>query len=236
LGLILCLETATPVCSVALVREGEILSQRESTAGNDHAALLSLFVTEVLADAGLDIKSLDAIAVSMGPGSYTGLRIGASAAKGYCYALDKPLIAIPTLQAMADGMRIEIQSANEEMPAKLCFCPMLDARRMEVYSALYDSDNQCLREVEAEVLDENSFADFLRDHNVLFFGSGALKTQALLGENPAARFDLSYQHGAANIARIAEQKFIKKEFEDMAYFEPFYLKDFVAGKPRVKGL
>lgn len=235
MGLILCLETATPICSVALVNNGEVLCLRESKAGNDHSALLTLFVKEVMTSVSLDLGSLDAIAVSKGPGSYTGLRIGVSAAKGYCYALDKPLIAIPTLQAMANGMSKQMKKVGLK-ERSLLFCPMIDARRMEVFSAVYNVGNQCIREVEAEIISEESFSAFLQENTLLFFGTGAEKTEPLLGNHPNARFDREFQHSAANLAGIAEDKYIKKEFEDVAYFEPFYLKDFVAGKPRVKGL
>ncbi|MEI6576475.1 MAG: tRNA (adenosine(37)-N6)-threonylcarbamoyltransferase complex dimerization subunit type 1 TsaB [Bacteroidota bacterium] len=235
MGLILCLETATAVCSVALVRNGSVIGHKESSAGNDHSATLTIFVEQVLSQTGLCLKDLDALAVSMGPGSYTGLRIGVSAAKGYCYALDIPLIAIPTLQAMAYGMK-KLWEPKLQDNRPVLFCPMIDARRMEVYTALYDLDNVCIRPVEAEIITKDSFLPFLKDNILILSGSGAEKTESIFEEMPGMYFLKEFSHSAENFADLAEKKYIKKEFEDLAYFEPFYLKDFVAGKPRVKGL
>jgi tRNA threonylcarbamoyladenosine biosynthesis protein TsaB len=168
---------------------------------------------------------IDALAVSKGPGSYTGLRIGTSTAKGLCYALDKPLIAIDTLQSMASAAL-----DNREKPT--LFCPMLDARRMEVYCAMYDVDLQVKFPVSAVVVDEDTFSDILDKQKVLFFGDGAAKCHAVLGANPAATFDLEYQLSASSMIMLSHTKYAVGEFEDVAYFQPYYLKEFVAGTPK----
>jgi len=224
-SLILNIETATSVCSVALGTEGQLLGCREIVDGRSHATHLTIIIEELLAECDRKLEAIDAIAVSKGPGSYTGLRIGTSTAKGLCYALDKPLIAIDTLQSMANA------AVNDrETPALLC--PMLDARRMEVYCAMYDVDLQEKFPVSALVVDEGTFSDILDKQDILFFGDGAAKCQAVLGANPAAKFNLDYQLSASSMTMLSDAKFTAGEFEDVAYFEPYYLKEFVAGTPK----
>ena len=231
MALILGVETATPVCSVALIRDGEVMARLESHRGNDHSALLTVFVEQMLKESGIALSDLHAVAVSKGPGSYTGLRIGVSAAKGYCYALSIPLIAVPTLLSMAAGML-----AHDTMPGRhQYFCPMIDARRMEVYASVYDSSLRELSPVTATVITKDSFSTYLEQGPVIFFGNGAMKTRDVLGDHPNAVFD-AMPASAAYMGNLAETFYQQKRFEDVAYFEPFYLKDFIAGKPRVKGL
>ncbi len=230
MALLLLLETATAVCSVALAKDGTLLGIRESHSRNVHAERVSVFIEELLADAQLRPADLDAVAVSMGPGSYTGLRIGVASAKGLCYAIGKPLIAVPTLEAMAAGMRVRIGAETA------LFCPMLDARRMEVYCAVYDHHLQEVQETRAEIITEHSFDEVLRDHVVVFGGEGADKCRSLLGALENSRFLEDFSASAVHLASLAEERFAARQFENPAYFEPFYLKEFIAGKPRVKGL
>ncbi|HTH82104.1 MAG TPA: tRNA (adenosine(37)-N6)-threonylcarbamoyltransferase complex dimerization subunit type 1 TsaB [Mucilaginibacter sp.] len=220
--IILQIETATTVCSVALAKDGVVLAYRQIDERNIHAEIITLFINELIAEAGIQYKSIDAIAVSSGPGSYTGLRIGISTAKGLCYALDKPLIAVETLAAMADGIR-----AEENIDNKILLCPMIDARRMEVYTALFDATGKNIKPTAAEIIDENSFSEQLQNNRILFFGDGAEKCRELLGKNPNARFLTNFANSAKYITQKAAQKFAERDFEDVAYFEPFYLKDFL---------
>jgi len=233
MGLILCIETATEVCSVALTGDGNILAVRESAARNVHSSMLTQFIDEIFKSSDLTIDKLDAIAVSMGPGSYTGLRIGVATAKGLCYALGKPLIAIPTLRSMAEGMNYKLQMTNDK---KILFCPMIDARRMEVYSELFDEAGNSVREVRAEIIDAWSFQQYLADHTIVFGGEGSEKCKPDLAGHPHALFMDEFMASAIYLAVLANEKFNQQQFENLAYFEPFYLKEFVAGKPRVKGL
>ena len=235
MALLLCIETATSVCSVALAGDGALLSLKETSDKYPHSAVITLFIAGVLESAGVEPHALDGIAVSKGPGSYTGLRIGVATAKGLCYSLDKPLIAISTLQSMAAGMR-DIRDATGDDRTGLLFCPMIDARRMEVYSALFDETGKEVREALAEILDEKSFREYLQKQKVLFAGDGTGKCRALLEKNPNALFLEDFYPSAKSMCRLAEERFLSGEFEDLAYFEPFYLKDFIAGKPWVKGL
>jgi len=234
MGLILCIESATEVCSVVLARDEKILGVRESSSRNVHSAMLTLFIEEIIQSTGFEIAALDAIAVSMGPGSYTGLRIGVATAKGLCYALDKPLIAVPTLQAMAMGMNYQLPITNDQ--SGILFCPMIDARRMEVYAAVYDQNNREVREAAAEVIDAFSFQELLAAHTIVFGGEGADKCKTVMGEHPNVMFIDGFKTSAKFMVELAGEKFRQKQFKNLAYFEPFYLKDFVAGKPRVKGL
>lgn len=226
--MILQIETATTVCSVALSKDGEVLAVKQMDQRNIHAEVITLYIKELLTATGTKYSDLDSIAVSCGPGSYTGLRIGISTAKGLCYALDKPLIAIETLEAMAYGAITESELAT----GNILLCPMIDARRMEVYTAIFDTKGERIEPTTAEIIDENSFAELLNNNRVLFFGDGAEKCKETLS-NPNARFLEGFTNSAAYLTKRATEKLGTKDFEDVAYFEPFYLKDFIAGKKKV---
>lgn len=231
--LILNIETATNVCSVALSDGADTLAIRESHEKNIHAAKVTTFAEEVCLEAGIRLRQLTAVAVSMGPGSYTGLRIGVSTAKGFCYALGIPLISVSTLQSMALGAA---QLPGKEISGQdVLFCPMIDARRMEVYTALYDLRNIEKRKVEALIIDENSFHDERKDFRIYYFGDGADKCRDILDKNGMVYVE-GITPSARTMAYISSARYTKNEFENVAYFEPYYLKDFIAGKPKVKGL
>jgi tRNA threonylcarbamoyladenosine biosynthesis protein TsaB len=224
-ALILLLESSASVCSVALSRDGQVISIRENSEGNKHAELLSVFCEEVMQHAHVRPADLDAVCVSGGPGSYTGLRIGASTAKGYCYALNIPLIAVPTLEALAFGIK-------EDAAASDLLAPMIDARRMEVYTAVFDTELNNIAPVLPHVLDENSYKQFLDQKVVWFGGDGMPKAKELLSAYPNARFSERCTQSAAYFAVLAEKKFQLKQFEDIAYYVPFYLKNFQPGPKR----
>ena len=226
MALILNLETATTVCSVALAKDHQLLAMKELNDDYTHAENLTRFIEDVFKEAGHTLKQLDAISISKGPGSYTGLRIGVSTAKGLCYSLDKPLIALNTLQHSAYACSQKHGQQND------LFCPMIDARRMEVYCAIYDKNNHPIRSTTAEIIDEHSFEDLLKDHNIYFFGDGAEKCRSLLSKHKNAFFIDHLYPSSANMISLSEQCFIQKQFEDVAYFEPFYLKEFIAGKKK----
>ena len=226
MALILQLETSTIACSVALSLDGKTIAVKELAERNIHASYLTLFIEDVMARCGKTLRDIDAVAVSMGPGSYTGLRIGVSTAKGLCYALDIPLIAINTLEAMTAGF---MSLYNDQ---SVLFCPMIDARRMEVYAAVYNSQLDELLPVEARIIDENSFSDLLQNQKIVFFGDGAMKCQEVLAGNPNALFVPEFLNSAKDLSSLAALKYDRKEFEDVAYFEPFYLKDFLITQPK----
>lgn len=228
--LLLLLETATPVCSVALANEKQILAERHSDEANAHSSKLSVFVEELLAECHIQPHQLDAVCVSSGPGSYTGLRIGVSSAKGFCYALTKPLIAVPTLQGMA------AQYYADHPEYKGMVCPMIDARRMECYTAVYTSPTEEVKAVSADVIVPSIYDEYLNRGEVTFLGNGAAKTREVLGVHPNARYVDDYTISAAGMLSVAVQKLQAGQVEDVAYFEPFYLKDFVAKKSVVRGL
>ncbi len=229
MALILSLETSTPVCTVALSKEGKTIALKESFEDKSHATLLTVFVEEILAENKLKVQDLDAVAVSEGPGSYTGLRIGVSVAKGLCYAAQKPLIAVDTLKTMV------LMTAPQFEGQELLYCPMIDARRMEVYSELFDQQLQRKRKIIAEVIDESSYADLLQQHKIVFMGNGALKCQETIVSEQAVFLDGIYP-SAAFMGQLAFAAYQQKDFKDVAYFEPFYLKDFVATTPKKKVL
>ena len=226
--MILCLETATPSCSVALVHNGEVLACEEDPKGQNHSEKITLFIDSVMKKAGISYNDLDAVAVSMGPGSYTGLRIGVSTAKGLCYAVSKPLIAVETLHAMAYGVEPHGRAALR--------VPMIDARRMEVYAAIFDENANKIKDTEAVIIDENSFYDLKKDHNIYLFGDGADKCAELFANDDKITVIKEFYCSAKYMNVIAQRKLEAKDFVDVAYFEPFYLKDFVPGTPTVKGL
>lgn len=226
MALILSIETGTDICSVALANDGELMALRESDEGRDHAKKVALFVDELLRETGVQPSDLDAIAVGKGPGSYTGLRIGVSFAKGMCYALDIPLIAIGSLDALTEVAREDydagILDIEEEEWAKAKLCPLVDARRMEVYAEVFDNEGKALTDVVAEVVTEDSFKEWRKDKFVIF-GNGAKKCTELLSD---AIF-VEIAPSARGIVRLAEEAFKAEKFEDLAYFEPFYLKEFL---------
>lgn len=233
MALILCLETATQTCSVALCREGEVISIRESIEHNSHSALITIFVEEVMKEAGYQLKDLDAIAVSKGPGSYTGLRIGVSTAKGLCYSLDKPLLAIESLEDAAVYQSLNHPCCKDTF--KVLLVPMIDARRMEVYTAFFDQNGQRLTDTTAQIITREYFDNY-PDYQIFLFGDGAAKFTDLFKDNPAISILSDNLFSAAYFAPLAEKLFKDKQFENLAYFEPFYFKQFIAGKPSVKGL
>lgn len=219
--MILQIETATTVCSVALANGGQVIAFKEIDQRNVHAEVITVFIDEILKSAGIKYHQLDAVAVSSGPGSYTGLRIGVSTAKGLCYALDKPLISVETLEAMAEGM------IATSVGSDVLLCPMIDARRMEVYTALFDAAGNRVQPTTAEIIDENSFATQLAINKILFFGDGAPKCREILSGHPNALFVDNFTNSAVHLTKKAYQKFWAGQFEDVAYYEPYYLKDFL---------
>ncbi len=217
---ILCLETASTNCSVAISVDGKIIAKKEDrTPGYSHAEKLHVFIDAVLKEAKIKLSDLDAVAVSKGPGSYTGLRIGVSAAKGLCFSLNIPLISVATLQSLSLQAGASFQF----------IIPMLDARRMEVYSAIFNSEGEEIRETRAEILTSDSFIEYLEKGKVCFLGDGSPKFQAIC-EHENASFLTEKQPSANEMSKLAECKYKISDTEDVAYFEPFYLKDFVAGK------
>ena len=231
--MILCLETATPVCSVALNSACCTLAMRETEGQNAHSEKITNFIREVMEEAKIDYPQLDAVAVSQGPGSYTGLRIGVSTAKGICYAADLPLMAIDTLEAMAYGMKDKLGS---QIGPDDLLVPMIDARRMEVYASVFDANLNKINDTAALVIDENSFEDLRKDHRLWLFGDGAPKLSKLFENQTNINIIDGFKPSAAYMKVLAERALQQQQFVDVAYFEPFYLKDFIAGKPHVKGL
>ncbi|MEI7594360.1 MAG: tRNA (adenosine(37)-N6)-threonylcarbamoyltransferase complex dimerization subunit type 1 TsaB [Bacteroidota bacterium] len=231
MALILNIETSTAVCSVCLAKDGEKISIEENNEANNHSANLLSYIEKVLDKSGFKASDIDAIAVSQGPGSYTGLRIGVSAAKGLCYGLGKPLIAIPTLKSMAAGAIAMLSDSKDWF-----FCPMIDARRMEVYAAVFNSNLEMLNPVEAVIVDENSFKELLEKQPVLFFGDGAMKCKELLEKSSNALFNSELAASAAYMTKLSEEAFNNGKLEDVAYLEPFYLKDYIAGISKNKVL
>ena len=232
-AMILCVETATPVCSVALNETCCTIALRETEGQNAHSEKITNFIREVMETAKIDYKQLDAVAVSKGPGSYTGLRIGVSTAKGICYAADLPLMAIDTLEAMAYGMKEKLGSQIAENDLLI---PMIDARRMEVYASVFDAQLNRIQDTAALIIDEHSFEDLRKDHRLWLFGDGAPKLKEVFKDAPEVKIVEGLLPSAAFMTSLADQSLREQRFVDVAYFEPFYLKDFVAGKPHVKGL
>lgn len=218
--MLLHLETATDVCSAALSHNGKLLGYKESAEPRVHAAMLTVFITELLHDAGIEANAVDAVSISSGPGSYTGLRIASSVAKGFCYATGKPLIALDTLQIMAAGYKEEFN-----VDANALLCPMIDARRDEVYTALFDIDLHPLLASAPLILSPRSFADYT-EKTICFFGSGAHKFNTLLGEQPTRLFMAGFYPKARHQVNLGTLYYAKGSFADVAYFEPNYLKEF----------
>ncbi|MAB47008.1 MAG: tRNA (adenosine(37)-N6)-threonylcarbamoyltransferase complex dimerization subunit type 1 TsaB [Flavobacteriaceae bacterium] len=222
MALVLNIETATTNCSVSLSKDGETLVLKEdNSAGYSHAETLHVFIKDVFEAANINTLDIDAVAVSKGPGSYTGLRIGVSSAKGLCYALNKPLISVSTLESLSHQVKVE----------EGIIIPMLDARRMEVYSAIFNHNHELIREIKAEILTEDSYADLLKENKVYFVGNGVAKTKQLIN-HPNAIFIDGKLPSANEMSLLSELKYKKSDIEDVAYFEPYYLKDFVAIKKK----
>ena len=238
---ILLIETATQICSVALAVDGKVVARRESDTPNAHSTCLSVFIDEVLKESHLTSRDLGAVCVSAGPGSYTGLRIGVSTAKGFCYALGIPLLSVPTLLSMA------ALYYRQHPDYHGLVCPMIDARRMECYTMIVKGERlkvkgemEILRDTHADILDDTShlspFTSYLDRGEVMFIGDGAEKTKETLGTHPNARYDNTFRLSAEGMLELAESRLRDGKTEDVAYFEPFYLKDFVAKKSVVHGL
>lgn len=226
MALILCIETGTDICSVGIARDGELISLRESDEGRDHARQVAVFVDELLEEMGLQPDELDAIAVGKGPGSYTGLRIGVSFAKGLAYGLGKPLLAVGSLDALTEVAREDYEAGILDVDGweEAVLCPMVDARRMEVYTQRFDSRGNALSEVSAEVIDAECFAaERVSERPFVIFGNGAKKCEEVL----SGAVWVPVAPSARGLVRLAEEAFTAGRFEDIAYFEPFYLKDFV---------
>jgi len=230
---ILLLETATEVCSAAISRDGEVLVAKETIEGYNHSEKLTVFIEELMEENNIPMANLDAVCVSRGPGSYTGLRIGVSVAKGICYALGKPLISVGTLDALAYQIACHPQHYGLTLNNSTLLCPMIDARRMEVYTALYDYKGTPITGIEARIIDEDSYAHELENQEVIFFGNGAAKCRLALNHHNA-RFPGEVHASARFMSALASNRYNLHEFEDVAYFEPFYLKDFVATIPKNK--
>jgi tRNA threonylcarbamoyladenosine biosynthesis protein TsaB len=226
----LCLETSTAICSVALCDRNGIISYKESTESKSHAAYLTLFIKELLSEAGITARKLDAVAVSKGPGSYTGLRIGVSAAKGIAYGASIPLIGIETTTSMFYGItwetRLKYLADNRTL-----YVPVLDARRMEVYYAILDSEGKLVSDIKAEVISENSFSAIPESVRMLFFGDGSEKCQQTLRRQNTG-FIEEYRLSATFMHKPVLNALENHHFEDIAYFEPYYLKDFLTSRPK----
>lgn len=223
---ILHIETSTEACSVAVSEDGLAEFKLEDLQGPSHAVQLGVFVDEALSFVDNHGMPLDAVAVSCGPGSYTGLRIGVSMAKGICYGRNLPLIAIPTLEVMSVPVLLQ-----QDLPDDALLCPMIDARRMEVYAAIYDRALNMKRPIAADIVDENSYLEYLETQPVYFFGNGAAKCREKI-THPNAHFIEGIRPLARWMFPLAEKALTGKDFKDVAYFEPFYLKEFIASTPK----
>lgn len=224
---ILNIETSTDVCSVAISDNGQVIFNKEDHSGPNHAVKLGVYVDEALSFIDAHGIPLEAVAVSCGPGSYTGLRIGVSMAKGICYGRDVKLISIPTLELMAVPVLIGEHPAEEDA----LIVPMLDARRMEVYAKVMDRALKEVRPIQADIVDADTYKEYLNRGTVYFFGNGAEKCMEVIN-HPNARLVKGIEPLAKNMAPLAEKRFVEGKFEDVAYFVPFYLKDFVAKMPK----
>ncbi len=232
MALILNIDTATRICSVALAADEKIVAFKESSDEKSHAALLTVFIQEIFHEAGITPESIDAVAVSKGPGSYTGLRIGVSVAKGLCYGTGGPLIGTSTLEAMTNGaVRNHLEDQYDFTGREqVLYCPMIDARRMEVYMAVFNNRREPIMPVQAKVIEKNTFDALLTKNRVLFFGDGSEKCRGII-DHRNAFFPGGFSYSAKNMAALSEEAFRLKKFENTAYFEPYYLKDFIATIP-----
>jgi tRNA threonylcarbamoyladenosine biosynthesis protein TsaB len=233
-SLLLSLETSSPICSIALhrVADGSLLGQSELRLDKSHSTHLTVLIEQLLANTGHRAADLAAVAVSDGPGSYTGLRIGGAAAKGLCFALDIPLVAVSTLRALAQQVAV-----GTARPDSFLYCPMLDARRQEVYMALYRHDGQEVLAPAPLILEADSLAEQMAGHSLLFFGSGAAKFRALLpAEAPNAAFLDGVVPSAVAVGALGVELFRQEQFQDVAYYEPFYLKEVYTTTPKAKSI
>ncbi|MGC1390135.1 MAG: tRNA (adenosine(37)-N6)-threonylcarbamoyltransferase complex dimerization subunit type 1 TsaB [Bacteroidales bacterium] len=228
--MIICLETATNLCSVALCDKSGVISLKESNESKSHASMLTILIEDIFRDVGIRARDLEAIAVSKGPGSYTGLRIGVSVAKGIAYGASIPLIGIDTTLSMFWGITGGKYFRTEPEISSL-FCPMLDARRMEVYYAIYDTGGKKIKDTSAEIITQDTFFNIPESQKIIFFGDGAIKCKEVVNRKNAF-FEVDYKISASSMYKPVFQSFIDHKFEDVAYFEPFYLKDFITSKPR----
>lgn len=227
--MILLLETSTEICSVALTKENDIVASRMISEPNSHSQKLSLLIQEVIKQAGVSYSELSAVAVSKGPGSYTGLRIGVSTAKGFAYGLDIPLISIETLRILEKGAKRKFPESG--------VVAMIDARRMEVYCEIYDSKGNVIKPLSADIIEEGIYDDYLnKEKDFVFVGNGAKKSMPFFSNKLNCRFEEDILLNAELMSEMALNKLENKDFEDIAYFEPYYLKDFVAIESKVKGL
>lgn len=224
---ILNIDTSTNVCSVAVSQDGACIFDKEDHSCPNHAERLGTFVDEALSFIDNHAIPLDAVAVSCGPGSYTGLRIGVSMAKGICYGRDVKLLAVPTLELLCVPVLLREMVTDDDA----LLCPMLDARRMEVYAQLFTRSLREVRPIQADVVDADTYREYLDKHPVYFFGNGAMKCKEVI-DHPNAHFIEGIEALAKNMLPLAERRMAREEFEDVAYFVPFYLKDFVAKQPR----
>ena len=229
---IILIETSTALCSTAIAEDGVITSYRESSAPKAHASLTAVFIEEMLSERGLGISDCDAVCVSMGPGSYTGLRVGVSTAKGLCFGSGNPLLAVGTLDTLVAQVSDVISSEVEKPISFKYIIPMIDARRMEVYTAVFTADGRQITETAPAIIDENSFAEYLAQGPCLFIGDGAGKCADVI-KHPDAHF-IQCHPKASSMLVPALNAYKEKRFEDVAYFEPFYLKEFVATVSRKK--
>ena len=215
---------------MAIARNGSVIHSRQNLSGQNHAMLLTVYINELLVESNLTMEQLDAVAVSGGPGSYTGLRIGVSVAKGLCYASRLPMIAITSLEAMAHYVITNRKNFQYQEIGNALFCPMIDARRMEVYTSFYDANGAQIRGIQADIIDHQSYLPYLENNTVFFFGNGAAKCRNAIS-HPHAIFIDGIITTAENMVSLAERDFKLQKFVDIAYYEPFYLKDFIATIP-----
>ncbi len=234
MAILLNIETTAEVCSVSLSADSALVNMKEDKEGKSHASKLAVFIDEILEEEKLSVSNLDAVSISEGPGSYTGLRIGVSTAKGLCYASGIPLIAVPTLQSLSQGL---LMNAVNKVPGGIkpgdLLVPMIDARRMEVYSAVFDWNNNFVEKANPVILEENPYKDLLKENRVIFFGNGMNKSREIVKHSNAV-FVEGIGFSSANMVPLSEYRYEYKQFEDVAYFEPFYLKDFQTTTPRKK--
>jgi len=226
MALILSIETATNICSVAIHNDGHPVGSQSLFKSQSHSGLLVPVIDNLVRHCGINLEDLNAVSVSEGPGSYTGLRIGVSTAKGLCDALDIPLISVNTLMALANGV-------SNMIPDKALLCPMLDARRMEVYAMLCHKDLKVISEIAPKIINEDSYREVLKENKIYFFGNGSAKCATLINHKNAFFLE-SINNNAMFMGDLAYSKFLNNDFEDLAYFEPFYLKEFRTTKPKSK--